>query len=213
MPKCTPLPDYSGEDVYIIGGGPSLRVFDFSLLHNKNTIGCNHAYVLGERVCHICCFGDWPFFNSEHRELAKFDGWVVTNYEMPMKMDWLCQFNKSPRVGRNKQEGLVWATNTGETAINLALVLGAKRVFLLGFDMNKMADGTTHWHDQPLENQGEEQYVKFAGGFGIFANDVKSVFPDREIINITEGSSRLRMFPTCSFADANLIPTRQLVEV
>jgi len=40
------LPDNSwkGEDCYIIGGGPSLARFNWSLLKGKKTIGINRVY-------------------------------------------------------------------------------------------------------------------------------------------------------------------------
>lgn len=37
---------------------------------------------------------------------------------------------------------LVWGGNSGTAAINLAVKLGAKRIYLFGYDMQ----GRTHWH-------------------------------------------------------------------
>ena len=46
------------QDAYIIGGGSSLKDFNWKLLEKLNTIGCNDAYKLGSEVCKICMFAE-----------------------------------------------------------------------------------------------------------------------------------------------------------
>ena len=87
MPEWKPEPIWKDQEAFIIGGGPSLRDFDWSLLRDKNTIGCNNAFRLGPDICKICLFVDCGFIFSGrkkkregfYRELAKFPNWVVTN--------------------------------------------------------------------------------------------------------------------------------------
>ena len=93
---------------------------------------------------------------------------------------------------------LAWNANTGALGVNLALSLGARRVYLLGMDMD--SDGPrTHWHDRPIQSQNQDHYHKFKGGFGLLAEALPHVFPGRQIFNITDGSSKLRAFPQVSF--------------
>src|SRR3990172_1959860 len=81
-----PEPIWQGQDAFIIGGGPSLRDFNWELLREENTIGCNNAFRLGLEICKVCVFVDRKFlFDGKgprmgvYEELAKFPGPVVTN--------------------------------------------------------------------------------------------------------------------------------------
>ena len=75
--KCVvPKPKWQGQDAYIIGGGPSLRDFDWELLRGLNTIGCNDAYKLGEAFCKVCIFGDSKWFYHHADNLANYGGEV-----------------------------------------------------------------------------------------------------------------------------------------
>jgi hypothetical protein len=89
MPKLEPLPDWSGQDVFVIGGGRSLQSFDWSQLKDRNTIGCNQAFLLGGETCKICTFGDFKFWQTFEKKLAEFDGWVATNYKLPRPVPWV----------------------------------------------------------------------------------------------------------------------------
>ncbi len=201
MPKPLPLPNWSKQDAFIIGGGPSLDNFAWRNLHSKNTIGCNHAFLLGAEVCKVCIFGDWSFWEAAYEkrtpklDITTFDGYVVTNYMLPVKPSWVTFFERVD-FGLFNDGRLGWNTNTGACAVNLALLMGAQRVFLLGFDMNKAPDGKTHWHNQPLAEQNGDHYRKFMESFDTIACDLSRVFPGREIINVTDGSSALKCFPT-----------------
>lgn len=219
MPKHDPLPDWSGEDVFIIGGGPSLRRFRFAQLNGKNTIGCNHAFLLGAEACNIAAFGDFNFFKQYLAPLAAYKGWVVTNCRIggQKNYSWLRYIPRlenglSPTLAR-----LGWNQNTGALAVNLALALGAARVFLLGFDMSAVPpeDGEgkrTHWHDTPMQDQRDEHYEKFRRGFDRVARDLPVHFPGREVLNVTDGSSKLTAFPFCSFEDAGLVAPEFVVQ-
>ena len=72
-------------------------------------------------------------------------------------------------------------SNSGAQAINLAYLLGATRIILLGYDMG--ATGNTHWfgdHPAGLRNGRYEQYVET---FTRLAEDLKRA--GVEVINCT----------------------------
>lgn len=72
-------------------------------------------------------------------------------------------------------------SNSGAQAINLAYLLGATRIILLGYDMG--ATGNTHWfgdHPKGLRNGKYEQYVET---FTRLAEDLKRA--GVEVINCT----------------------------
>jgi hypothetical protein len=201
MPKTTPLPSWEGSDAYLIGGGPSLRGFDFSKLRGKNTIGCNQAFFLGGNICQICFFGDENFWRKFQKDLADFDGWVVTRHTAKSAPPWLIIM---PHVynGLDKTK-LGWNRNSGACAISLALLLGAKNVYLLGYDLgvSEADPNVSHWHDKRIEVPRKELYPRFLQGFANIARDLPLVFPGRTVTNVTDGSSKLTLFPTVTYEE------------
>ena len=196
MPHWQVTEDWKDEDVFIIGGGDSLREqgFDWSLLEEELTIGCNSAFTLGEKVCKICIFGDAKWFHKYQSELQRFKGIVFTNTSQlyRTKLDWLWTM---PRKGKGLgATALGWNKNTGAAAVNLALILGAQRIFLLGFDMHLSKDGRSNWHNNLLGKPNKAVYEKFIEGFTKVSIDLKKLFPGREVINITDNSD-LDIFP------------------
>ena len=189
MPIWTPEELWKGQDAFIIGGGPSLQGFDWSLLHSELTIGCNMAFTLGPQVCKICVFGDNRWWQKFHRDLESFSGVVFTNHPdmLHSSIPWLWTM-KRELVGLHRN-ALGWNGHTGSVAINLALLLGARRVFLLGFDMRRVGD-RSNWHEQVicLSATRPHIYRNFVKDFVFIANDWHRKFPDREIWNVTDDS-------------------------
>jgi len=194
MPRWIPTTRWKERDVFVIGGGDSLKTFDWNLLKNECTVGCNLAFKLGADVCKVCVFGDPKFFKKYRDELQKYKGVLFTNATQLQrsKYEWLWTL---PRKTRGLGiDALGWNTNTGAVAINLALILGAKRVFLLGFDMRLSKNGKPNWHDGGLDKASARVYEKFILGFERMAPHLERVFPGREIINVTDDSD-LDCFP------------------
>ena len=203
MPQWEPTQDlFAEEDVYVIGGGASLHSFPWSLLRGRATVGCNDAYKLGPEFCNICIFGDRKWFDAHRNELQWYvdaGGLVVTNQESLKSNEtpWLKWMPKAPN-GLHK-DALGWGCNTGVPAVNLALLLGAKRVFLLGFDM-QLTQGENNWHPNGLDKPTAEVYGKFLCGFHYVKDSLPLVFPGCEIINVTD-DSKLMVFPKVSLRD------------
>lgn len=196
-----PTQFWSGEDVYIVGGGPSLNGFDFSQLHDKNVIGCNTAALrLGFEVCDICLFVDVTWFLDNFNKLSKFQGLVVTNCQSML-------FRNEPwlKVMERMEDGLHrnalgFGGNSGATALNLACILGAKRIFLLGIDcVSTKSDH--HWHKDTRAVPQPGLYDKFKNGFGRMCLDLPKVFPGTQVFNLNQASS-LRCFPFMAVSTA-----------
>jgi hypothetical protein len=212
MPRSDPLPRLTG-DVFVIGGGPSLRSFDFRQLMGKQTIGCNQAFLLGPGICNICVFGDNPplparsFWREFRDELSQYEGWVVTNHHnLPDRPSWLHRFKRIDEGLCDDGETLAWNRNTGALAINLALTLGADRVLLLGIDLQTHPDAT-HWHPRAIETPTPDHHSRFADGFSSVALMLsQGMFPGRQVATISDGSPRLTCFPVLTYADVGLKP-------
>lgn len=207
MPRVDPLPFWLGQSAYVIGGGPSLRGFNFTQLAGKHTIGCNHAYKLGKAICEIALFGDEPFWNSEKGGLAGFGGWVVTNKHLPVAPPWLRTYARADEGLCDDGKTLAWNYNTGALAVNLALTLGAGRVLLLGVDLAN-THSATHWHHHATEQPNASHYTRFGGGFAnVAAGLVSGLFPNSQVVNVVlEGEGALPMFPVKTFVEVGLCP-------
>ena len=220
---------WAGEIVFIIGGGPSLRGFDFSPLYGRRVIGCNDAYSLGHWV-DICIFGDWGWWiihghdqvvsekhGRNHPGLRRFPNLVVANtplrnmvqiYEGAPGFDLLPFKRILPmhrRPGKMPVDAprhtLVWHDNVGASAIHLALLLGAVRVVLLGFDM-KTTKRKTNWHN-PIKAPAVPKKMAFhRREHDLMALEVEGnpEFTKVDIVNVTPGS-KLTAWPTAKFKD------------
>ena len=193
MPRWIPEKIWDGQDVFIIGGGESLKTFDWNKLKDEYTIGCNDAFEHGEEICKICIFGDAPWFKTFKHKLALYKGAVFTNASSLQKtrLPWLWVMGRRS-LGLHS-DALGWNFNTGASAINLAILLGAKQIFLLGFDMHLSKDGKPNWHqnivDRPKKEKYPKIYDKFIKGFERVASDLKTKFPNVKVFNITDNSS------------------------
>ncbi len=198
MPRWTPEPLWAEQDAFIIGGGPSLATFNWDCLKGRCTIGCNSAYKLGADICKICFFGDQSFWMEHKNKLEHFEGLVITNSRNFLKESppWLYVVERRGKGVHADQPG--WNGNSGACVINLALIMGARRVFLLGFDMKAKKD-QVNWYCAPGSKK-PQPYRRFLDSFNLIAKECESVFPDREVINANDDSD-LRVFPAITMAE------------
>lgn len=90
--------------------------------------------------------------------------------------------------------------NSGAGAINLAVLFGARRIVLLGFDMREGPAGEKHWHaDHPSPCVQKQLFGEWQHKFESVAKDLKAL--GVEVLNATPGSA-LKCFPTVSFEEA-----------
>lgn len=100
-----------------------------------------------------------------------------------------------PGLGR---EQIHHGSNSGYQAVNLAYILGADRILLLGYDMKPAPDGTTHFFgDHPPELRRNSPYGQFFEAFETIDPDTYGV----EIINCSRDTA-LTCFPRLPIADA-----------
>jgi hypothetical protein len=102
--------------------------------------------------------------------------------------------------GLSKRPGIIHqGGNSGYQAVNLAYLAGAKRIALLGYDMQDAPDGRRHHHaDHPgtlnKRTNGASWIVRFAPlAAGLAAEGI-------EVINCTPGSA-LKCFPMAELTE------------
>lgn len=173
---------YEGEEIWVLGRGPSLDDYPIDFFDDKISIAINYAYI---------AFPNCTYYHSFHAESAE---WVSKNW--PDKFDRCilgCHHGSHPRDGwrRNRFEGsgeapvyvkIKWGTGldsnrfrkpveriiakescelinsitTLHTAIQVAIILGAKKVTLVGCEL-KIKNGLLHakstWADGSYERR------------------------------------------------------------
>jgi hypothetical protein len=203
-----PGPEWEGEDAFLIGGGPSLKEFDFTKLEGLNTIGCNDAYHLGPAIVQICLFSDRMWWERNKHALNTFQNRVVTNcafllhYNLPniLKMD-------RARDGLHGGTTLGWNFSTGASAIALAIRLGASRIFLLGYDLGNQGK-VSHWHQHNTKVIREDSFQGFIRGFERVKRDLPAGV---QVFNVTDGTSRLKCFQEITFTGLDsVLPAKEV---
>lgn len=207
MPFWEPQPVWQGKDCFVLGGGSSLRGFNWELLYDERVIGCNQAWRLGPQVCDYLFFADKKFFMRSHvtlrqdvyEGLSLFSNPVVTNHPDLLKRPevWL-------KVVRRKGPGLHKDAvghngNSGAMAINLAILLGATVIYLLGFDLRLDKQHRPNWHDFLIEKPATAKlYAKFQKSFDVVRKSLHEDFAYVRVINVSS-CSRLQGFPIMNF--------------
>jgi len=208
------LPDRSwkGKPCFIVGGGPSLEDFNWSMLQGHRVIGINRVYEHFDPTIIFSMdtrFLRWVLDGKYGREVAeKFA--LSQAYKV-----WLCTYNcKLPeeifilRVWRTysqgfrafpamMRKGIGHGNNSGYGALNLAACLGASPIYLLGFDM-KYAGEKTHWHEGHPVPHRPGTVQKFGQYFQLAAIKIKEM--GLEVINLNPDSA-LPYFPKKPFKE------------
>ena len=191
MSAWEPEERWKGQDCFVIGGGSSLREFDWTRLYAENTIGCNDAFKHGVDVCKVCVFGDRGWWDAYEEDLAKYNGLVVTNIGKCAAgaPTWVKYMEREP-FGFHRN-ALGWNGHTGSVAINLAFLFGVKRIFLLGFDMGRGEHDKSNWHDDILHPSAvlPESYELFLSRWDEALKSWHEDFSDVEIYNVTDRSA------------------------
>jgi len=202
---------WPGQTAFILGGGPTLKETDLSLIHHRRVIGVNNAYQLGSWI-DICWFGDNRWHGWHAVELRSFPGLIVTCAPGEFKANYVHQLKRGKSQGIDPSPRCVaWNRQSGASAINLAYHLGAATVVLIGFDMRRVSlselssnqDGTVHegtvanWHEDHPAKQ-KDPYDRFSQVFKVIARDARKL--GLEIVNCTPGSA-IKEFPIMDLKD------------
>lgn len=116
-------------------------------LHDQHVIGVNMAYRLGDWI-DVLIFGDNDFRRNNAKEMNHHSALKVSIApKKDAQFKWM-QRHRSIQAGLTEKPGdLCWNNTTGAAAINLAVQLGVKEIYLLGFDM-KLTNQNQHWHKE-----------------------------------------------------------------
>jgi hypothetical protein len=183
---------------FILGGGPSLKDADLSLIKNEYIIGINEAFRLGTFI-NTWLFCDSSFYKNHREDIQKWPNSIVScagaaknnkkvEYYQRCKKHIIC-FEPGKLAFPNGM------ANSGATAINLAIREGFNTIILLGFDM-QFVNGKANYHDYyKKKNSRQDIYNRFMLHFEAIAKET-----DKTIINATPNSA-LNCFPKIELED------------
>jgi hypothetical protein len=164
--------DWINRRVILIGGGPSLKGFDFARLKNSGAV----IVAINDAVLHAP-FADVAFTIDtlwlEHRRdvLQRFQGEILA----AVPDDYACAIERARLVRRvsaaglsTRSDTLLCGGNSGFAALGMALMRGAAIVFLLGYDLNEAGHfhGGYEWHSR----FGSRHYRQWAREFSVLAS-------------------------------------------
>jgi len=150
---------WAGERCFIIGGGRSLKGFDFERLRGQGRIIAINRAFEDTPFADICFFMDGSattFYGLvkngrlEPDTLQKwndFKGHKVYLNLVGRRLDDVYSVRTLGRTGVSNsiKKGIYHGNNSGVGAIGLAICLRANPIYLLGFDC-KVTDGNAHYH-------------------------------------------------------------------
>ncbi|MCK9601764.1 MAG: hypothetical protein M0R06_22160 [Sphaerochaeta sp.] len=206
---------WRGKRCFIVGGGPSLKGFDFERLRGERVIAINKAFydvpfadiVFGmdrpllDDLMSGKIDADYRAKNPDGPErnyqaaFAEFAGvkvWLdLSNYSYP---EDVCSIPSAGEIGWTKscKEGLYHGQNSGYGALNLAMVLGADPIYLLGYDCAKGPAGEKNYHGGYPSAGNPSALETFKEAFKAGA---KMLMAGRHHIYNLNPDSALRCFP------------------
>jgi hypothetical protein len=138
--------DWDGETCFIVAGGYSLVGFDPDEIRGLGrVIVINTSYRLMTDA-DVLYFVDTCWWQEHRVEYSRtFLGRVISMGNP--RLEQVRSLKEGPQLGLSKDPGILChGSNGGYSSINLAYLLGAKRIVLLGYDMRLGPNGETHWH-------------------------------------------------------------------
>lgn len=171
---------WAGKRCFIVGGGPSLKGFDWSHLDGELSIGINRAIEYYDPTVSFSIDSRWfewtiagrLGFNAKQR-YETFTGHKVQlcadGHKYPEYVQVVYPYPNPRAISTNLQHGIGHGDNSGTAAINLAICLGATEIYLLGFDCQVKEGPQEHFHDGYPVMQRAKVYSKFIASNNIIA--------------------------------------------
>lgn len=186
---------------FVAAPGPSLSETVAARLAGQNVIAVNDAWrrVPGAQVLYACDAAWWTVHNGVpdfHGERWSSHGGDKHNN----KTEIAEAYGVNLVIGRDSHEGfstdpavIHYGSNSGFQAVNLAMLMGARRVILVGFDMH----GTHFFGQHPA---GLRNTTSYGGFIRAFERAARHLPAGVQILNATPGSA-LRCFPFTRLED------------
>ena len=166
---------------FLVGGGPSLKAFEWALLKNVPHVICiNMAYayvptaeaVFVEDLQFIQLAAqrdDWKAFKGSKIFHALDPSFIEPALSADPDLFIIRRKRKDKFWGRSLEDGLSYSSNSMIGALNLADIMGADPIYLLGVDCNSVGKDQKNFHDEyelaGFDRAGDHQYESFKSDF------------------------------------------------
>jgi hypothetical protein len=181
----------------ILAGGPSLTQSDVDLTKDSIVIAINDCYQIAPwATYHYFCDSKWWQWHKDRSDYQSFQGIRITQDTVDEPGVFKIQGTHKP--GLSESPDLIhFGSNSGFQALNIAVLMGASRILLLGYDMKIARTGAAHWFgDHP--DKVRSNYPSWLSNFSIAADQLKGKV---EVINCSLDTA-LQCFPKMRLADA-----------
>lgn len=155
---------WAGRRAFVVLGGPSLDGFDWSKLDGELVIAVNRAsefchpqirFSMDARYLDGLQAGTWPDVGPDVVQVWTNSGPHVTRLPDGVQILELVSGNHS--WSWSLKDGIGWGRNSGYGALNLAAILGANPIYVLGMDMQP--GPRANFHDgYGLDNKAEDEW-------------------------------------------------------
>lgn len=210
---------WNGATVAIIAGGPSVTAEAVKKIEDATipTIAVNDAYLLAPwcELCYFCDFEWWGWHtegvdrptlglskDQVRERFAKFEGQKcsISNSGHGIKDPLVHILRNGGDWGLDLRQGWIkTGRNSGFMALNVAVLSGARKVILLGFDARREEGKPTHWFGEHPRKANSDAYNKYVESFRQAENAL--LCHGVKVINCTPGS-RIPSFPIMSIEQA-----------
>lgn len=181
--------DWANEKCFIIGGGPSLRNFDFERLRGKGRlIAVNKSFFdVPFADCMLFMDKDFPVW-AEKRKLAKgeigrkyaetyknFEGikLFVDMANSPVNNVYFIHRINSAKYSNNLKNGIYAGNNSGVAALSFAAAMGCNPIYLLGMDGGHSGKRSHYHSGYPERIQHESTAKSFINHFERLGQQLK----------------------------------------
>lgn len=193
---------WKGRRAFVLGGGPSVGAFDLSRLRGELTLGLNMGFLADPTVNLVCDLRLVQQLMSDPRWQRYGGTKLWLNSEQPndpWRPDGTTILYEAVQGGRSfwsrsLRHGVFRGMSAGVSGLNLAEILGADPIYLVGFDMRGSGGKTANWHGEYASAwiQEDAVYRKNIAEFKTIAgaHAIRS-----RVVNLNPGSA-LKCFPT-----------------
>ena len=189
------------SEAFLIGGGPSLRGFDFGLLRSRTTAAVNDAVLYLPWATALFSL-DVQWIQNRRQEITGFAGEKFLappeNDEPGLPGVVYLRRARYPGLSNNPTQ-LCLGGNSGYAALNLAYLKRARVIALLGYDFC-IDGGSHHWHEgyRWAPSSGQHHLQEWAREFEVAAKLLQA--DGVRVINVGLGS-RIEAFERMSLPD------------
>lgn len=213
---------WEGETVICIASGPSLTKENLEMTRGRKVIAVNDNYLVAPWA-QVCYFADAKWWKWHKEGIAKSWPWVsftaaqvkeafagfagqkvsIEHKPQPSDEDVLVLKNDGPDGLSENPQAIRTGSNSGYQALNIAVLAGAKRIVLLGYDMY-YEGAKSHAHNGHPDKMSESAYRGYATLFKTLQVPLKKL--GVEVLNCSE-KSRIDCFTKVSLEKALCGPT------